>query len=181
MTCDCLQRVQYKAKALAGEARRESWKQQRHVEAFQQGIRSGAEEIAARHLFRAGVYQATRSCNLQRGPSLPEIQDAVEELIGHEAADLALIRLRLEGNAIDFEVMEEPSRMVRNIVRQEEKRRQSLLMAEVVKELKASRDALKRADQLSHRLAIWEAGAMTPQLPEVICISDQHGQDLNNR
>jgi len=77
--------------------------------------------------------------------------------------------------------MEEPSRMVRNIVRQEEKRRQSLLMAEVVKELKASRDALKRADQLSHRLAIWEAGAMTPQLPEVICISDQHGQDLNNR
>lgn len=174
MTCDCRQRVQYKVKALASEARKESWTQQKHIEAFQQGIRSGAEEIAARHLFRAGVYQATRSSNLQRGPSLSEIQDAVEELISQEAVDLSLIRLRLEVHAIDFHVMEEPSRMVRNIVRQEEKRRLSLLMAEVAKELKASRDALVRADQLSHRLAVWEAGAIAPQPPKVICISDRH-------
>ena len=77
MICQCSKRVQTKLEKLRRDAVDNEKRYVQRIETFQEGIKSGAEEIAVRHLYRAGVYWASADNGFTRSPSQEMILQAL--------------------------------------------------------------------------------------------------------
>jgi|GEM_PF-1365258 DNA-binding GntR family transcriptional regulator len=174
MTCPCRTRVGYQLDRLQKEARARSGVLGERVEAFQEGIRSGAEAIALRRLFRAGVYWASLDHDLARNPSHNQILSSLSTHIAVDRPDLNHLVARVRELAQSGGVVDDPREMLKKILRTKGPKASSLLQANATNELDRCDAALRQAERLRERLAVWREGIAGCQNPEVVCIVDLH-------
>ena len=174
MTCPCRQRVGYQLTRLQKEAQARSGVLGERVEAFQEGIRSGAEEIALRRLFRAGVYWASFDNNLARNPSHVQVLSSLSTHIAADRPDLNHLVARVRELSQTGGIVDDPREMLKKTLRTKGPKASSLLQANATNELERCAAALRQAERLQERLAVWREGIASCQNPEVVCIVDLH-------
>jgi len=174
MSCPCEERIQYILERYRYDARQQNGEYNRQIEMFQKGIRSGAEEIAVLHLFRAGVYWASYDNACDRNPDVRCILDSVSGYVRRDYSDLNNILRLMTDTVREWGVLEEPAQLMRAILRKKSEKTPPLLLANAKNEVEASRKALSRADVVSERMTIWREGIVVQNNPEVVCIADMH-------
>jgi hypothetical protein len=147
------------------------------IDAFQEGIKSGSQELAIRHLFRAGVYWASYDTQLSRDPSIPQILESLSVHISREYPQLNNYVQSTRTVIHEQGVIDEPSVMLRSILRNRGPNTPQLLLANVKKEILACQKALSRAEDVKKKLAVWKEGIGVRNNPEAVCIVDMHGED----
>ena len=174
MTCPCRTRVGYQLARLQKEAQTRSGVLGERVEAFQEGIRSGAEEIALRRLFRAGVYWASLDNNLARNPSHHLVLISLSTHIATDRPDLNHLVTRVRELSQAGGIIDDPREMLKKTLRTRGPKTSGLLLANAKNEVERCIAALRQAERLQERLAVWREGITGCQNPEVVCIVDIH-------
>lgn len=172
MKCNCLKLIEYGLKASRGRARQAQIENARKLEAFRNGIREGAMEVAARHVYRAGVYLASLEGGLKRNPGEREILAALERNLRKHPALTEFFgrnveRIRAQAIFVDAR------RMLRRILKQKG-RAVGLLKGNAERELTLAREALERVRRLEERLATWREASHLEALVEAVKIYDVH-------
>ena len=142
------------------------------LEAFRNGIREGAMEVAARHIYRAGVYLASLEGGLKINPEEKEILAALERSIGKypllaEFFGRNVERVRAQSIFVDVK------KMLRRILRQKGKA-VGLLKGNAERELALAQEVLERVRKLEERLATWREVSHLEALVEAVKIYDVH-------
>jgi len=176
MTCPCFERIQFKLATFRKDAQSVSGKYAQRIEAFQEGIQSGAEELAIRHLIRAGVYWASLDHNMNRNPSVHMILESLGEHIAIEEPSLNTIFGLARSSAIEQGIIDEPKVMLRKILKRTGPQTPALLKAQAQNEINACKKALNQVEVVREKLAIWKEGIIVQNNPEAICIVDIHGE-----
>lgn len=174
MICPCRKKIGYQLDRLQQEAQVRSGVLGERVEAFQEGIRSGAEEIALRRLFRAGVYWASLDNNLTRNLSYPQVLAALSAHIAVERPSLNHLVARVRGLSQTGGIVDDPREMLKKTLRSRGPKTPGLLLANAKNEVERCEAALAQAERLRERLAVWREGIAGCQNPSVVCIVDLH-------
>jgi len=174
MTCPCEKRVELILKGVRQDARAREGEYRHRIEAFQEGIRSGVEEIAVRHLFRAGVYWASFDHSSNRRPSEAMIHDALSGHVAREYPVLNVLVSRVDEAIQTGSIIDDPVQMLRKILRGGGTNIPSLLLANAKREVRVCQKALERAEQMQQRLLVWKEGVVVGNNPEAFCIVDLH-------
>ncbi len=173
MSCQCRDRAQTVAAAARKRARAAEGQLVSRLEAFQIAIQDGARQLAARHLYRAGVYLCSLRGNLERDVSPWRVMDVLDNdpLIGEELKPL-IVRNRslIERQAEELV----PREMLRGILRAKG-RAAGLLRGNAERELEQARKALDRYVRLEDHLAAWREGLRAESQVAVIPLMDSHG------
>lgn len=173
--CDCYESVQASVAEERREAKATEHGYSERLFAFRGGIIDGAKELAARHLFKAGVYLACLDNSFSRDPALDEVvrclaerlEEGVEpELREFFARNADLIRSQLAGV--------EPSELLKGILRRKEGTK-GLLEANASNEFEQAKTALEKAGELSNQLESWKEGIRLESRVSVVEIIDMHG------
>lgn len=177
MTCPCKERISYKLQALRGQSKSLEGELAQRIDAFQEGIKSGAQELAVRHLFRAGVYWASYDHDLARNPPISAILESLSMHVTREYLELNNLVLSTRTMVQDHGVIDDPVIMLRTILRKRSPGTPALLLANVKKEILACQKALSRAEEVKKKLAVWKEGIGRRNNPEAVCIVDMHSDD----
>ncbi|CAG0963752.1 hypothetical protein METP3_01007 [Methanosarcinales archaeon] len=144
------------------------------LDAFREGITTGANEIGARHLYRAGIYWASFDNEMIHEPLHDMIINSLQIHLQEKYPDLYSFFLRNKNTVSSQSESLEPSTMLSRILRRKDKA-EGLLRASAELEINNSKRALERAEQLKERLKTWKEGINVRNKPEAICIVEQHG------
>jgi len=172
MKCGCLRLIEYSLKASRERARQAQMENAHKLEAFRNGIREGAMEVAARHVYRAGVYLASLEMGLKSNLEEREILAALERNIGKYPLLAEFFRRnveRVKAQAIFVDVR----KMLRRILKQKRKA-MGLLKGNAEREFALAQEALERVRKLEERLATWREASHLEALVEAVKIYDVH-------
>ena len=175
MTCSCEERIGHFLRRVRQNARAREGEYRHRIETFQEGIRSGAEEIAVRHLFRAGVYWASYDNGSHRSPSAAMTRDALSGHIAREYPALNALVPRVDEAIQTATIIDDPAQMLRKMLRRGGTNVPSLLLANAKREVMVCQKALERAELVQQRLLVWKEGVVVGNNPEAFCIVDLHG------
>ena len=126
---------------------------------------------ALRRLFRRCAGQARASA---RNPSHVQILSSLSTHIAADRPDLNHLVARVRELAQSGGVVDDPREMLKKILRTKGPKASSLLQANATNELDRCDAALRQAERLRERLAVWREGIAGCQNPEVVCIVDLH-------
>lgn len=177
MTCPCNERISYNLQALRNKSKAIQGEYSKRIDAFQEGIKSGAQELAVRHLFRAGIYWASHDNDFARTPSTDMVLEALSLHISREYPDMNSHVLSTRRMIDDQGPMDDPTIMLRTILRKRNQGTLNLLRANAAKEIQACEKALSRAEEVKKKLIVWKEGIVLRNNPEAICIVDMHDRD----
>jgi len=171
--CSCRKAVSYSVDAARTEAREVQEEYARRLESFRNGIAQGAREVAARHLFLAGVYAASLDNGLTRSLSELMVRDSLvrrldvrgEPLLMFFRENLTLVEA--QGEFVDVE------RALRGVLR-DRRGAPGLLEARVRSELEQAEDSLRRLGRLEEFLASWMESVRLESQVGVDEIVDMH-------
>jgi len=169
-----MERISYKLQALRTESKSLEGEYAKRIDAFQEGIKSGARELAIRHLYRAGVYWASYDNNLERNPSMIAILESLSTHIAHEYPQFNNLAFSTRTVVQDLGAIDDPVMMLRTLLRKKSPNTPGLLLANVKNEIRACDNALSRAEEVGKKLAVWKEGIRAGNNPEAICIVDMH-------
>jgi hypothetical protein len=151
--CSCRRAVAYSVEDARREARRVQEEYARRLDSFRDGIAQGAREMAARHLYLAGVYAASLDNGLTRNPD------------GFMVRASLMRRLEAEGGV---------ERSLRGVLR-DRRGAPGLLEARVRSELGQAEASLARLERLEGFLASWRESVRLESQMGVDVIVDMHG------
>lgn len=179
MTCRCEERVKFIKDAHQGHANQARGKFLERLETFRDGIADGARELAALHLYRAGVYWASRDGELSRNPGPYAVSDALEAHLHDVEGSMPLVLFyqRHEKTVRDQAVVVEAESLLRRFLRKREKA-PGLLAANAKSELESAARALEQIERLETRLKAWGQSSVGESNPEAIRIVDVHKDEL---
>lgn len=171
--CNCYESIDASASEERSKARNIEHQYINRLLAFRTGIFDGAIELAARHLFKAGVYLAC----LGNSTADQDSDDVIRSLS---------VRLKEEGDSIldDFYRKNKPiiqaqangvnsAELLRGILRRKD-RTKGLLEANARNEFTQAISALERASQLSRQLESWKEGLRLEAKVSIVEIADMH-------
>ena len=172
--CSCRRAVSYSVEAAREEAREVQEEYARRLESFREGIAQGAREVAARHLFLAGVYAASLDNGMTRSPSDLMVMGSLgrrlesrgDPLLSFYREDLTLVGA--QGEFVDVE------RALRGVLR-DRRGAPGLLEARVRSELEQAEASLRRLERLEEFLASWRESVRLESQVGVDVVVDMHG------
>jgi hypothetical protein len=176
LTCSCYKRVQNKLAIMRSDSKAAEGKYRQRLDAFREGITTGANEIGARHLYRAGIFWASLDNEMIREPVHDMITDSLQIHLQEKYPDLYAFFLKNKDTVSSQSDSLEPSTMLSRILRRKDKA-DGLLRASAELEINNSKRALERAEQLKERLKTWKEGINVRNKPEAVCIVEQHGAE----
>ena len=173
MNCDCAERVDHLLATGKRKARRSETEYQARLDTFRQGIVEGAREQVARHLFRAGVYQASLDDNLRRNPGPTLVHNSLSGRLSK--AEPEMHRFYAENKSLieNQEHSVDPEALLRGVLRQKTKAT-GLLEGNVQRELSQARLLMQRMKRLDEYLATWKESLRMEASVEVRKIVDMH-------
>ena len=169
--------MSYKLQSMRSQANSVQGELSQRIDSFQEGIKSGSQELAIRHLFRAGVYWASYDHDLSRDPAIEIILESLSVHISRDYPSLNSLVLSTRTVIREQGVIDDPASMLRSILRKRGPNTPALLLANVKNEILACQKALSRAEGVKKKLAVWKEGIVIRNNPELICIVDMHGKD----
>jgi len=172
--CSCWRVVGYTVDEKRREARRVQAEYARRLASFREGIAQGAREVAARHLFLAGVYAASLDNGLARSPDLFMIRGSL--LMRLQSLGGRLLRFYLENEGVVWAQSEfiDVERVLRGVLR-DRRGAPGLLEARVRSELGLAEESLLRLERLERFLASWREKVRLESQVGVDVIVDMHG------
>jgi hypothetical protein len=143
------------------------------MDAFRQGIVEGANELVARHLYRAGVYQASLDSGLARKPDSSMVLSSLAnrlsstdpEAYGFYSENRNLVEQ--QGHSLDAEGL------LRGVLRHKGKST-GLLEGNVLRELNQAQVLIQRVKRLDEYLASWKESIRMEGSVELQKIVDMH-------
>jgi len=158
---------------LRRRARRVQEEYARRLDAFREGIAQGAREVAARHLYLAGVYAASLDNGLTRNPDgfmviaslISRIESGGGRLFRFYNENSGLVEA--QGEFVDVE------RALRGVLRNR-RGAPGLLEARVRSELGQAEEVLKRLEKLGESLASWRESVRLESEVTVYVVIDMH-------
>ena len=179
MSCECSEIMQRELRLKRSEARAHGDALKRNLDAFQEGIRQGADALACVHIHRAGVYLASKETHSVE-PSASEIMEALENEISTNHRELLRYFSQHRDGILKEDLNADKRKMLRGILRQKSKA-VGLLTGRATIELENARRALERAKRTEERLAAWKEGIKSSVTPELVQIADIHGHGFINQ
>ena len=171
--CGCRRAVEYSIEAARMEARRTQAEYGRRLDSFRDGIAQGAREVAARHLYLAGVYAASLDNGLARNPNGFMVRESLARRLTTEGGRLLRfygensVLVEAQGEFVDVE------RALRGVLR-DRRGAPGLLEARVRSELGQAEDALVRLERLEGFLASWRESVRLESQVAVDVVVDMH-------
>ncbi|MEM3464987.1 MAG: hypothetical protein QXU11_08080 [Thermoproteota archaeon] len=173
MTCSCKEKIRLALESAKSRGRLFDAEQSRRLDSFRENIMEGARELAARHLYRAGVYFASLDNNLEKRPSSSQIRMALEKRL----ADMSPLLSSFTGGNIHLIMRQseaiDSNKLLRGILRQESKAI-GLLEGNGLREVEQAEKILTRLDKLKKYLESWRQGVREELRIEVVEITDIH-------
>jgi len=171
--CSCRQAVEYSVEEARREARRVQAEYARRLGSFRDGIAQGAREMAARHLYLAGVYAASLDNGLTRNPDgfmvraslMRRLEAEGGRLLGFYGENSVLVEAQAE--FVDVE------RSLRGVLRNR-RGAPGLLEARVRSELGQAEASLARLERLEGFLASWRESVRLESQVGVDVVVDMH-------
>lgn len=152
--CPCRQAVMYSVEEARQEARRAQAEYGRRLDSFRDGIAQGAREVAARHMYLAGIYAASLDNGLTAHPDgfmvmgslRHRLVESEKRLLKFYDDNVAIVETQAE--FVDVE------RVLRSVLR-DRRGALGLLEARVRSEFSQAEDSLTRLERLEGFLASW--------------------------
>lgn len=171
LPCKCLMMLEFASRRVKEKARWAESDYDIRLNSFREGIREGANEITARHLYRAGIMLSSLDNNLNRRPSL----DAI----------LSSLQTQLDGELLEFYVKNKPivqqqsmsveiSEVLRRLLRKPEKA-PGLLRLSADRELELANDSLTKLRKITDYLTSWRENIRLQSRVAIIEVADMHG------
>ena len=88
MSCECLRSIEESLVAVRSRIIGEKNRLLNQLEKFKEGIRSGFNQLVAKHLFEAGAYFASLDNDLARHPSLQQIINSLKKRLNDRSTRL---------------------------------------------------------------------------------------------
>jgi len=171
--CGCRRAVEYSVEAARRDAHRAQAEYGRRLESFRSGIAQGAREVAARHLYLAGVYAASLDNGLARDPDGFMVRTSLMRRLEAEGGRLLRfygensVLVDAQGEFVDVE------KALRGVLR-DRRGAPGLLEARVRAELGQAEDALVRLERLEGFLASWRESVRLESQVGVEVVVDMH-------
>ncbi|MEM1557620.1 MAG: hypothetical protein QXS66_07905 [Thermoproteota archaeon] len=173
MSCYCKKSLEESLMPIKSRGAGERMRYMNQLEAFKEGIKSGAYELIARHLFNAGVYYASLDNGLKNNPSVEVV--------------LQSLRRRLIGRAgLLFDFLERNKQLV---IRQSEIVNTNVLLRKLLaqgskaigllegngdREVNEAIRIMDRLNRLERYLVSWREGGLDEFRYEIVKIVDMH-------
>lgn len=173
MSCYCRRSLEDAMMSIKSRASVERMNYVNRLEAFKEGIRSGAYELIARHLFRAGVYYASLDNGLKNNPSVDEVLNSLRRRLVVRARLLFDFLERNRQLVIGQSEFVDSSVLLRRLLAQGSKA-VGLLEGNGDREVNEARRILDRLGRLERYLVSWREGGLDEFRFEVVKIVDMH-------
>lgn len=170
--CPCKQAVMYSVEKARQEARRAQAEHFRRLNSFRDGIEQGAREVAARHLYLAGINAASLDHGMTMRPDGFMVVDSLRSRLVSEPRLLSFYN----GNSMLVETQSEfvdVERVLRSILRDRQRAR-GLLEARIRSEFSQAEDSLSRLERLEGFLTTWRENVRLESQVGVDPIVDMH-------
>jgi hypothetical protein len=173
MMCSCRKSIELALASAKSRGRLAEIEQAEKLESFREGMREGAYELVARHLFRSGIYFASLDNGLERRPSANLVREALNKRLADTSAALReffqanLPSIMRQSESID------PEELLRGILRHRAKA-VGLLEGNGLREIEQAEKVLERLNKLNNYLASWKEGVREEAKVEVVEIADMH-------
>lgn len=171
--CRCRRAVEYSVESARREARRIQAEYGRRLDSFRDGIAQGAREVAARHLYLAGVYAASLDNRLARNPDGFMVRESLKRRLEDEDGRLLSfyyensVLVEAQGEFVDMD------RALHGVLRNR-RGAPGLLEARVRSELGQTEDTLVRLERLEVFLASWHESVQLESQVGVDVLVDMH-------
>ena len=176
MGCECVETMKNELRSVRNTARTQANKMRKQLDAFQEGIQIGADNLAVAHIYKAGVYLACRDYSMKLEPPISEIENALDKELSSKYPNLfRFFRTHLHEVCTE-DLSADKKKMLRDII----KRGQNalgLLSGRAFNEIENAKKALERAERTKERLNLWKQGIKSGVTPELIPIVDKHGME----
>ena len=171
--CSCKTEANYQLAAFREEARRVQAKRVQGLTLFKEGISDGAFEVAARHLYFAGIYAASLDNGFTRNPDDWMIMNALNTRLASQSGSLVSFFMERQDLVRQQGVLLDVERVLRGTLR----RRTGIegrLTARISAEFRQASEALERLERLSEKLVSWRENMRLESRVSIESIIDMH-------
>jgi len=185
MTCSCRQSVKLALSAARRRGEKVEAEQVKRLESFKEGVREGAYELVARHLYRAGVYFAFLDGGLFRDTSPNQVMTALTDRVSNMNAALGeffrtnISSVERQSHFVDASELLRGILRFKGAVKLAEADRlfgsaRGLLEGNGQRELSQAEKILERLNRLERYLESWREASRPEAKVEVVEIADMH-------
>jgi len=173
LSCYCKRSLDESLKVIKSRAAGERMRYASQLEAFKENIRSGAYELVARHLFKAGVYYASLDNDLKNNPSIDEVLHSLSRRLDTRAGLLFNFLGKNRKLVIEQSKFVDNNMLLRKLLTQGSKAI-GLLEGNGDREVNEAERIMDRLNRLERYLASWREGSLDEFRYEVVKIVDMH-------
>jgi hypothetical protein len=171
--CSCKIEAMYQLDAFRAEAWRAQAERIQGLTLFKEGISDGAFEVAARHLYYAGLYAASLDNGFTRNPDDWMIMGSLNTRLAGQCESLVSFFMDKQDLVRQQGVLLDVERVLRGTLR----RRTGVegrLAARISAEFRQASEALIRLERLSEKLVSWRENMRLESMVSIKSISDMH-------
>jgi len=172
MVCDCKSKVDETIQLRLDEAKKIEFEQKKKLEQFQDGIRTGAQSLISRMVYRLGIFMTSLANDCTRNISRESILSTLDQRVSEDPQIRFFYSENRSQVVMQGEVLD-PSVILRPLTRRYEKA-PGLLQANIKREIESIKKSLERLERLEKSLDIWKEGTRREQTVESIVITDLH-------
>jgi hypothetical protein len=172
MECGCRRLIDFSVQGARRRARSAESDYAARLDSFRGGILEGAKEVAARHLYRAGVYLASLDGGLNRDPSPASVLASLVKRLSNDSILYAFFqndRVRVEQQRGSVE----PQELLRRILRRKNQA-PGLLEANAMRELDQARASLELVERIDRYLTSWRESMRMEGRVNLTLVVDMH-------
>jgi hypothetical protein len=170
LPCKCLTMLEFASKRVKEKARWVEADYDSRLNSFREGIIEGANEITARHLYRAGIMLSSLNNNLNRRPSSEMILSSLQmQLYG----ELREFYLKYKPIVQQQSMSVENNEVLRRLLRKPAKA-PGLLKLSADRELELANDSLARLRKITDYLTSWRENIRLQSRVAIIEVADMH-------
>lgn len=176
--CSCRVEANYQLAAFRQEARMVQANRVQGLALFKDGISDGAFEVAARHLFFAGIYAASLDNGLTRNPDDWMIMASLNSRLASQSDSLVSFFMDRQDLVRQQGVLLDVERVLRGTLR----RRTGIegrLTARIGAEFRQASEALERLERLSEKLVSWRENMRLESRVSLESMFDMHDNKKN--
>jgi len=171
--CSCKVEANYQLDAFQAEARRAQAERVQGLTLFKEGISDGAFEVAARHLYYAGLYAASLDHDFTRNPNDWMIMGSLNTRLASQNDSLVSFFMDKQELVRQQGVLLDVERVLRGTLR----RRTGVegrLTARIGTEFRQASEALERLERLSDKLVSWRENMRLESRVSIESVMDMH-------
>lgn len=172
MSCNCKDQVRETLQRRIDEAKKIEFEQKKKLDKFQDGIRTGAQSLISRMVYRLGIYQNSFDNDCKYNPSHESVVLTLDKTIWQDTK-ISTFYSEHRPNILAQKDFFDIVAILRPITRKREKA-PGLLKANIGREVEEIKKSLDRLEKLEKSLERWKEGTRREQKVEPIMITDLH-------